>query len=205
MKELDARGQLCPKPVMMARELVLAGEREFVVLVDNDVAVSNVSRFLENEAYSVSRSGQGSDFKIQAVRAETGTADAGASPSFSAERKGELPAAGDRSFMILSEYIGDESNGLGEVLMKSFLGTLASGGALPVSLALMNSGVKLALAESSCSDVLKDLASSGVKILVCGTCTKHYGITERIVVGQISNMFEITESVFSASKPIVMG
>lgn len=196
MKELDARGQLCPKPVMMARELVLAGEKEFIVYVDNEVAVSNVARFLENEAYFVSRSALGSDFKIEAVRAETNTADI---------KKSELPAAGDRSFMILSEYIGDESNGLGEVLMKSFLGTLASGDALPASLALMNSGVKLALAESSCSDVLKDLESSGVKILVCGTCTKHYGITERIVVGQISNMFEITESVFSAAKPIVMG
>jgi hypothetical protein len=44
-----------------------------------------------------------------------------------------------------------------------------------------------------------------VTVLVCGTCTKHFGITDDIAVGQISNMFEITETVFGASKPIVLG
>jgi hypothetical protein len=33
----------------------------------------------------------------------------------------------------------------------------------------------------------------------------HFGITENIRVGVISNMFEITEAVFGTSKPIVIG
>ncbi|MFR5880996.1 MAG: hypothetical protein ACLUEQ_09425 [Cloacibacillus evryensis] len=45
----------------------------------------------------------------------------------------------------------------------------------------------------------------GTKILICGTCTKHFGITEAITIGTISNMFEISEAVFGTDKPIVLG
>ena len=69
----------------------------------------------------------------------------------------------------------------------------------------MNDAVMMAIGDSSSLDYLKELSDKGVKILVCGTCTKHFGVTEDIKVGVISNMFEITEAVFGAAKPIVLG
>lgn len=59
--------------------------------------------------------------------------------------------------------------------------------------------------ESSVMDTLRKLEAKGTSVLVCGTCTKHFGITDMVRVGVISNMFEITEAVFSADKYIVIG
>ena len=196
MKTIDARGQLCPRPVMMAREAIQDGAEELAVLVDNEISASNVTRFLENTGFEVTRSEAGSEVMLQA----RGVAVAEAEPL-----KKRTSKPGDYAFLILSRYIGEEDEVLGELLMKSFTGTLVSRDPLPRAVALMNGGVKLALSNSSCSDTLKELEAAGVAILVCGTCTKHYGITDQIVVGQISNMFEITESVFGTAKPIVLG
>jgi sulfur relay (sulfurtransferase) complex TusBCD TusD component (DsrE family) len=44
--------------------------------------------------------------------------------------------------------------------------------------------------------------AQGVEILVCGTCTNHFGITEKIGVGTISNMFDITEAMLGPSRVI---
>ncbi|MDR1886040.1 MAG: sulfurtransferase-like selenium metabolism protein YedF, partial [Synergistaceae bacterium] len=194
MKIVDAKGQLCPKPVMMTREATEAGERELAVIVDNEVSALNVRRFLENAGYRVSRTDADGVTRIEAVLPE-GTERR--------EEAGPAPEAGpkrsDYAYLILSSNIGAQSDGLGEVLMKSFLGTIGSRRPRPRAIALMNDGVKLALSGETSAETLKELESDGVTVLVCGTCTKHFGITDDIAVGQISNMFEITETVFGAS------
>jgi intracellular sulfur oxidation DsrE/DsrF family protein len=87
--------------------------------------------------------------------------------------------------------------------MKSFLGTLAQGDA-PVTVALANEGVKLALYDSSSCDHLKTLATKGVVVLVCGTCVNHFQIADQIGAGIVSNMFEIVESLNKADKVITL-
>ena len=72
--------------------------------------------------------------------------------------------------------------------------------AFPQLVALMNEGVKLALKNTSSCDHLSALRKKGTRILVCGTCTNHFGITADIGAGVISNMFEITEALLSADK-----
>ena len=49
---------------------------------------------------------------------------------------------------------------------------------------------------------LKDLASRGVEILTCGTCLNFYGITEKLQVGSVSNMYDIVERMSSADRVI---
>lgn len=190
MTTIDARGLDCPKPVMMTREAALKGEAGITVLVDNSVAVENVTRFLRKSGYSVSHKEEGVFFRIDAEKT--------ASPESTSGEGG-----GDCAFMITSDRIGACSDGLGEVLMKSWLGTVKSRSPLPKAVALMNDGVKLAL-PGSAADALREMEEAGVDILVCGTCTKHFGITDDITVGRISNMFEITEAVYGAHKPITV-
>lgn len=192
MKTIDARGLPCPKPVMMAREAVRDGADALCVAVDNEVSASNVTRFLENEGFAVTREGSAEEILLRSIREKQA-----APPAASRE---EAPA-----YLILSRTLGSEDLELGELLMKSFLGTVAAGKPLPRAVALMNGGVRLAMEDSSCSETLRELECEGVLILVCGTCAKHFGVMDRIVVGQISNMFEITSAVFEAEKPIVLG
>ena len=198
-KTVDARGLDCPKPVIMTRDVIDGGADTIEVLVDNNVALENVTRFLQNAGYTVQYPEDKKGMKIHAFRENDQT------PAANLSEDGNPNIGNDYSFLILSDVIGAQSDSLGEVLMKSFLGTLPSLKPLPKTIALMNDGVKLALPESTCSETLRNLSFDGVRVLVCGTCTKHFEITEQIIVGDISNMFEITEKIFGASKPIVIG
>jgi len=49
MITVNAVGKACPEPVIMTRAAVEKGAAELEVLVDNAVAVSNVTRFLEDK------------------------------------------------------------------------------------------------------------------------------------------------------------
>ena len=45
---------------------------------------------------------------------------------------------------------------------------------------------------------LKTLESLGVEVLTCGTCLNHYGLTEKLRVGEITNMYVIAEKQLQA-------
>ncbi|WP_299298840.1 sulfurtransferase-like selenium metabolism protein YedF [uncultured Fretibacterium sp.] len=197
MLTVNAVGKACPEPVIMTRAAVEKGATELEVLVDNAVAVSNVTRFLEGQGFRVQHQENGGEFKVTARR-EGAAASAGTAPAAGPD---PCNRGGARlAVLIAGKTLGREDKELGEVLIKGFLGTLSKLETPPAVLALMNEGVKLALPDASTCDHLKDLERTGTKILVCGTCTNHFGITERVGVGTISNMFEILEAVTGADK-----
>jgi sulfur relay (sulfurtransferase) complex TusBCD TusD component (DsrE family) len=45
---------------------------------------------------------------------------------------------------------------------------------------------------------LKSLEAQGVEILTCGTCLNHYGLTEKLAVGSVTNMYVIAEKMSTA-------
>lgn len=194
---VDARGQVCPKPVMLTKAALDAEVDSVEVLVDNTVSASNVRRFLGNAGWQTEEEGTAPRIIITARRGK------------SAEPKNEEASAGavlaDESLLIATATLGGGDKALGEVLMKAFLGTVAQRSEPPRTVALMNEAVTLTLEEHSACESLKALQDRGVRLLVCGTCTNHFGITERVSVGTISNMFEITEALFAAAKRLSIG
>lgn len=53
MREVDARGLDCPQPVIEAKKAVRDKPEELDVLVDNDAAKENVTRFGSASGYTV--------------------------------------------------------------------------------------------------------------------------------------------------------
>jgi len=51
MQTLDCRGLACPGPVLRTKEVVDSGIHNIVILVDNEAAKENVSRFLINQGH----------------------------------------------------------------------------------------------------------------------------------------------------------
>ena len=66
----------------------------------------------------------------------------------------------------------------------------------------MNSGVRLAVENEQVIEHLRQLAEQGTEILVCGTCLNYYGLTERLQVGTVSNMYDILGRMQAAAKVI---
>ena len=65
-----------------------------------------------------------------------------------------------------------------------------------------NGGAYLSCEDSESLEDLKKLDGEGVEILTCGTCLNHYGITEKLAVGRVTNMYEIVEKQADAGKII---
>lgn len=62
---VDARGLLCPMPVVMVRKEVNENHPEALeVLVDDPCAVENVTRFAGSQGYKVSVSEDGADWRL---------------------------------------------------------------------------------------------------------------------------------------------
>lgn len=62
---IDARGYVCPMPVLLVRKEVTAhNPDELTVLVDDRCAVENVTRFGNSQGYAVTVSEEGGDFRL---------------------------------------------------------------------------------------------------------------------------------------------
>ena len=46
------------------------------------------------------------------------------------------------------------------------------------------------------------MAAEGVEILTCGTCLNHYGLTEKLAVGSVTNMYDIVERMTRAKSVV---
>ena len=69
MKPIDCRGLACPAPVLTAKQAIEAnGLKELTVVVDNEAARQNVSRFLESQHFVVSVREEGKDLHVTGRR-----------------------------------------------------------------------------------------------------------------------------------------
>lgn len=61
MIKIDARGMSCPQPVLMTKKAIKENSDQVEVLVDNETARGNVSRFLSTSGYRVSFNNDGDE------------------------------------------------------------------------------------------------------------------------------------------------
>jgi selenium metabolism protein YedF len=69
---------------------------------------------------------------------------------------------------------------------------------------LVNGGVKLAIEGSPVLPELRQLHDNGVDICPCGTCLDHFGLREKLAVGEVSNMDAIVAELAKAEKVITL-
>ena len=56
--------------------------------------------------------------------------------------------------------------------------------------------------EAQIVENLNTLIEKGTQVLVCGTCLNYYGLTDKIQVGTVSNMYDILGAMQEVSKVI---
>lgn len=65
-----------------------------------------------------------------------------------------------------------------------------------------NGGASLSCEGSPLLEDLRELEAQGVEILTCGTCLNFYGLTDKLAVGSVTNMYSIVETLLAASSVI---
>lgn len=194
--DIDARGELCPKPVIMTKkEFDKLEEGTIVTRVDNDVAVTNLSKLAEslNSEYKVEELGE-KDFKISIIKGEAS--------KLVKETSGDFE---NMTIAFASDKMGKGSDELGNILIKSFIYTVTETEPLPKSLIFYNGGVRLTCEDSPVLEDLKTLAEKGVEIVSCGTCLDFFEMKDKLAIGEISNMYTIYERLKNPAKNLIIG
>ncbi|WP_132995398.1 sulfurtransferase TusA family protein [Sporanaerobacter acetigenes] len=53
MEKIDVRGMSCPQPVLMTKNAIEKYPKGIDILVDNNTAKNNITRFLKNSGYKL--------------------------------------------------------------------------------------------------------------------------------------------------------
>lgn len=101
-------------------------------------------------------------------------------------------------------HVGADDIAFGQAMLGKFLGQLVAAPEKPSALCFYTEGVKAALDDSPVREALSSLESAGVPVLLCGTCIEHYGISDRIAVGEVADMPRIAGALGSAEKVVTI-
>lgn len=200
-KKIDCRTLECPAPVLKTKEYL---EQEAVstldIIVDNDAAVENLSRFLNFQGFEVSVDSNGISSTVSGKRAPE------ASKKLETKSKPvQTPKKSDIQKILLvisSEKLGKGDDELGQKLMINFIKTLKEMGNELWRIVFVNHGVKFATKDSDIIDELTELEQSGVDILVCGACLTHLDLLNEKRIGETTNMLDIVTSMQLADKVV---
>ena len=189
---VDARGDACPLPVVKAKKAIAAlnGAGEVEVLVDNEIAVQNLTKMAQQKGYGSSAEKLAErEYRVRFTVGDASTA---------AEEPAVCTpdARTDTVVAIAADTMGEGAEELGKTLLKAFVFSLTQQEKLPKTILFYNGGAHLTCEGSPM------LEAEGVEILTCGTCLNFYGLTEKLRIGTVTNMYVIAEKMLNAGNVV---
>lgn len=197
---VDARGDVCPIPVVKTKQAIQSLPEGGVVetLVDNEIAVQNLTKMASLKGYGVESEKQSDDcYRVRMTVA-----------GFADEQKAEepekilcqpMPEPKNIVVAVGADHMGEGSNELGQALLKGFLFALTMQEELPSTILFFNGGAHLTCEGSDSLEDLHTLEEKGVEILTCGTCLDYYELKDKLAVGGVTNMYDIVEKQMKAT------
>ena len=205
---LNCENEPCPNPVLRCKRLLdEQTPNKMTVIVDNEAAMDNVSRYLTSKGMRIDDTRKdGTLWTIMASK-EDGETAPGTSVSATAKAGQDseaCPCVTKILIFLTSDTVGQGDDTLGSRLMGNFLNTLPELGEALWRIIMVNGAVKLATATNPNIETLKKLEASGVSILVCGTCLEFFQLMDQKEVGQVTNMLDVVTSQQLADKVITL-
>jgi selenium metabolism protein YedF len=189
---IDTKGLACPQPVVLTKQALEGfNHGEMTVLVDNDTARENVTRFAAEQGCTVTVIDKGGNIFELLIKKEAASQASTAAPSCPEKVV----------YLFDADHIGANME-LGKVLMNGFLSAMQNLHNKNCTIILISKAVRLAASGSYVLEVLQDLEKKSFSILICGTCLNFFKIRENVQVGTISNALEILECMTAAGKVI---
>lgn len=189
-KEIDCRGLNCPTPVVNTKKYFDSIESgEVVVVVDNEVAKNNLIKYASSNNFHGKAEEKDGLFYVEISKSEDCFC--------------ELEEENKKFTIVVGqEKLGDGDDTLGRTLIKSYMFALSEASVIPTDMLFFNGGVKLTVEDSEVLESLAKLKERGTKIQVCGACLDFYKLKEKLLVGEISNMYSIVETMNTSDKVI---
>ncbi len=200
IKEIDARGENCPKPFIMTKKALDELETgRIITIVDNEVAKENVLKLVESLGLKYQVKEDQGDFYIEIEKGDVGDGS-----SSEASDTGKTNNLNSNVVLFTKDKMGHGNDELGHVLIKGYIYTLTELDEKPKALLFVNSGILLTTGDAETIDDLKKLEAMGVEILSCGTCLDYYDVKDSLKVGEIANMYLIADAMNRAANTITL-
>lgn len=204
MTKVNAIGDACPIPVVKTKNAIkeLNGPGTVEVLVDNEIAVQNLTKMAVQKGYEI-QSQKLEEQKYQVIMTVGEGAGDMEKQEDTAEETVCIPDSRNHKIVVISSgRMGEGNDELGEVLMKGFIYALTQQDELPETILFYNGGAPFTCEGSPALEDLKQLEAQGVEILTCGTCLNYYGLSEKLKIGDVTNMYVIAEKMMQADSII---
>lgn len=195
MIHVNAMGDACPIPVVKTKNAIrqLNGAGVVETLVDNEIAVQNLTKMANQKGYAVeSKQLAPNQFAVTMTIGEN-------APMPDPETYCSIPTGRKNTVVVIaSSKMGVGDDALGTTLLKGFIYALSQQETLPSTVIFYNGGAAMTCEGSPALEDLQSMAAQGVEILTCGTCLNFYGLSEKLKVGSVSNMYTIVEKMTQA-------
>ena len=194
MIEINALGDPCPLPVIKAKK-ALRENTEIIIAVDNEIATQNLKKMGAQLGFQVEVTQESEKVYCVLMRSasqanlSTWALQRQDSRGFSKEGESVLPYI----VVMGSKAMGVGNDELGQTLLKAFIYSLTEQDVLPTHLLFYNEGAKLTTDSSPVLHDLEILREANVEILTCGACLDYFDLTEKLAVGEVTNMVHIVE------------
>ena len=200
MIKVNALGDACPIPVVKTknaiRELGSSGVVE--VSVDNEIAVQNLNKMAKQKNYEFSYEKKSDTEYIVTIGINSDSkTDTNTVSKISGTQKDEISLK-ETVVVIDSDKMGDGDEEFSKTLLKGFIYALSSQDIPPAKIIFYNTGVKMTTEGSESIEDLKVLANAGAKIYSCGACLNNYGLSEKLLIGEVTNMYDIAGYLLNA-------
>ena len=199
MIKVNAIGDACPIPVVKTKNAIreLGGSGVVEVSVDNEIAVQNLLKMAKQKEYEAAFEKKSNTEYIVTINVNGGEVS-DAKPVTKATVKSEEIKLKETIVVIDSDKMGDGDEEFSKTLLKGFIYALSSQDIPPAKILFYNTGVRLTTEGSASIEDLKVLEKAGAKIYSCGACLNNYGLTEKLSVGEVTNMYDIVSYLMEA-------
>ena len=199
MIKVNAIGDACPIPVVKTKNAIreLGGSGVVEVSVDNEIAVQNLLKMAKQKEYEASFEKKSNTEYIVTVNVNGGEASE-AKPVTKTTVKSDEIKLKETIVVIDSDKMGDGDEEFSKTLLKGFIYALSSQDIPPAKILFYNTGVRITTEGSASIEDLKVLEKAGAKIYSCGACLNNYGLSEKLLVGEVTNMYDIVSYLMEA-------
>lgn len=199
MVKVNGMGKNCPIPLIETKKAIkaLTSPDTVEVMVDNNMAVKNITRFATDSGYKIITDKiSDKEFKLTI---EVSEIKASEEKSCDCAACGATDSTGNIVIAIGSEKMGCGDEKLGKNLIKAFIYSVSQAEVRPKSMLFFNGGAHLTCEGSLSLEDLNNLKELGVDIKTCGTCLDFYGLKDKLKVGEVTNMYDIVSTMEQAS------
>lgn len=195
---VKALGDACPIPVIKTKKALeeLQGPGVVQTHVDNEISVQNLGKMAEQKGLSFKAEKVEECHYLVTISTDEQMISSEETVNCIPDIRGNMVVAIDSSVM------GTGNDELGKVLMKGFIYALSQLEQLPSGILFYNGGAVLTTEGSDSLEDLKSMEAQGVSIKTCGTCLNYYGLTDKLAVGEVTNMYDIVETLSQSDKVI---